>query len=153
MPEDIKKALWAAADKLRAQMDAAEYAAAVEPKRKYTDTAQQNAGTLRKAQTDAEGLLWYYLRDRQLGGHKFRRQQPIGNYIADFVCLSKKLIVELDGGQHDEQRAYDRERDACLHEQGFRVLRFWNNEVIGNCHGVLERIYNALQVSRPSLPP
>ena len=110
----------------------------------YTVSAGRNASILRKNQTDAEGLLWHYLRGKQLGGYKFRRQQPIGGYVADFVCMPRKLIVELDGGQHADRQIYDRERDAYLRGQGYRVLRFWNNEVMGNCYGVLEQIYGAL---------
>ncbi|MGI9250605.1 MAG: DUF559 domain-containing protein [Pseudohongiellaceae bacterium] len=113
-------------------------------KRQYTTTAKKNASTLRKNQTNAENLLWYYLRNKQLDGHKFRRQQPIGNYIVDFACMPQKLIVELDGGQHAEQEARDKKRDAWLHKQGYRILRFWNNDVIKNCYGVLESIYLAL---------
>lgn len=90
--------------------------------------------------TDAERLLWQYLRNSQIEGVKFRRQQPIEEYIADFVSFSPKLVIELDGGQHalDEER--DRRRDECLRRNGFTVLRFWNNEVIGNIEGVLEVI-------------
>ncbi|MGI9229865.1 MAG: endonuclease domain-containing protein [Gammaproteobacteria bacterium] len=113
-------------------------------KRQYTTTSKKNANSLRKSQTDAENLLWYHLRNKQLDGHKFRRQQPIGNYIVDFVCMSQKLVVELDGGQHAEQQARDKERDTWLHKQGYRILRFWNNDVIENCYGVLETIDLAL---------
>jgi very-short-patch-repair endonuclease len=87
----------------------------------------------------------------QIDGYKFRRQQPIGNYIVDFVCLEKRLIVELDGGQHAESD-YDAKRDAWLSEQGFSVLRFWNNDVLKNVEGVTERIFEKLK-SSPFLAP
>ncbi len=88
------------------------------------------ARTLRKASTDAEAKLWQGLRARQLNGYKFRRQVPMGNYVADFVCLEARLIVEVDGGQHAERSDYDEARTDWLHAQGFCVLRFWNNEVL-----------------------
>ena len=87
--------------------------------------------------TKAEYRLWYYLSRRQMKGFRFRRQQQIGRFIVDFVCYEKKLIVELDGGQHSEQQVYDSERTRWLVSQGFKVLRFWNNEVLGNMEGVL----------------
>ena len=112
--------------------------------RQYSQQTLQNAKTLRQNQTNAEGLLWHYLRNKQLDGHKFRRQQPIGSYIVDFACLPRKLIVELDGGQHARQKTYDEKRDTFLKDKGYRILRFWNNEVFENCFGVLESIYTAL---------
>ncbi len=81
---------------------------------------------------------------RQLEGHKFRRQQPIGRYVVDFVCLEKKLVIELDGGQHAVQVLSDVERTAWLETQGFRVLRFWNHHVLGEIEGVMESIREAL---------
>ena len=102
------------------------------------------ARELRRAQTDAEGLLWQYLRRRALAGYRFRRQYPVGPYIADFVCMSERLIVELDGTQHAETRAKDKARDAYLQRQGFRVLRFWNHDVFKDCSAVAEGIYAAL---------
>ncbi len=95
---------------------------------------------LRKNQTDAELLLWQQLRSRHLGGYKFRRQFPIEPYIADFVCLELKLIIELDGGQHADQISYDNRRSLFLEQRGFKVIRFWNNDVIENIEGVLEAI-------------
>ena len=89
-----------------------------------------NARTLRKKSTDAERLLWKHLRMRQLGAYKFRRQQPIGAYIVDFVCLEKRLIIELDGGRHTEQVEYDEKRSSWLRERGYRVLRYWNHDVL-----------------------
>jgi len=103
------------------------------------------ARELRKNMTEAERLLWRQLRLRQFGGHKFCRQQPIGRYIADFVCLEKKLIVEVDGGHHSEQVAYDQERDAWLEKQGFLILRFWDNEVLKQIESVKEVIMKALE--------
>ncbi len=121
-------------------------------RRSYTQHAQQKARSLRENQTDAEGLLWHYLRHKQLDGHKFRRQQPIGPYIVDFACMPRKVIVELDGGQHAERRTHDERRDRFLQGQGYRLLRFWNNEVFENCFGVLERIYEAVQNPPPPQP-
>ncbi|MDI1276937.1 endonuclease domain-containing protein [Methylobacter sp.] len=99
-----------------------------------------NARSLRKDQTDAERLLWQKLRNRQLLGVKFRRQFPIEPYIADFVCLELKLIIELDGSQHFDKIAYDHERTDFLKQRGFKVLRFWNNDAFKNTEGVLESI-------------
>jgi len=112
--------------------------------RRYDSDNLQNARTLRREHTDAEGLLWDRLRGKGLFGHKFRRQQPIGPYIADFACMPEKLLVELDGGGHAERKSEDRERDEFLRRRGYRVLRFWNTEVFENLHGVLEKISEAL---------
>jgi very-short-patch-repair endonuclease len=87
-------------------------------------------------QTDAETVLWNRNRNRQIDGHKFVRQVPILGYICDFVCRELNLIVEVDGGQHNESAA-DAVRDRCLTDDGYRVLRFWNNDVLGNIDGVL----------------
>lgn len=95
---------------------------------------------LRKRSTDAERLLWQHLRARQLDGLKFRRQQPIGNAVVDFVCFERRVIVELDGGHHALQKKQDRKRDAALADSGFEVMRFWNTEVLKNLDGVLEQI-------------
>ena len=118
-------------------------------KRHYTHQTLQNAQTLRESQTDAEGLLWHYLRDKQLDGYKFRRQQPIGPYIVDFACMPQKLLIELDGSQHAEQHTHDQKRDAFLREKGYTILRFWNNKIFENCFGVLEKIYAALPHHSP----
>jgi very-short-patch-repair endonuclease len=101
---------------------------------------------MRHVATGAEKKLWRLLRSRQLDAFKFRRHVPIGNYIVDFVCHEKRLIVEADGGQHAEN-AKDTERDCWLIEAGYRVLRFWNNDVLKNPNGVLEAILIALSAS------
>ena len=94
--------------------------------------------------TDVETKLWYCLRDRRLQGFKFRRQHAIGPYIVDFYCVTKKMIVEIDGGQHTEQKEYDQERTRYLKKQGCRVIRFWNTDVLKNIEGVLESIVGEL---------
>jgi very-short-patch-repair endonuclease len=98
------------------------------------------AKTLRKKSTDAENVLWKQLRRKQLEGLKFRRQQPIDNYVVDFVCFEKRIVIEVDGGQHSIERDKDSERDNYLVINGFKVLMFWNNEVLQNIEGVLEMI-------------
>ena len=98
------------------------------------------ARKLRVNQTDAETVLWNRIRNRQIDGHKFVRQKPIGGYICDFVCRERFLVVEVDGGQHNESAAEDRR----LAEDGYRVLRFWNNDVLGNLEGVLASIQTEL---------
>lgn len=111
------------------------------------------ARTLRKNLTDAERCLWLRLRKRQINGYKFRRQFPLGTYIADFVCLEARLIVEVDGGQHAEQTGKDKQRDEWLISQGFRVLRFWNNEVTLETDAVVEMIMRTLnETPTPTLP-
>ena len=107
-------------------------------------TSTENARALRKNLTPHERRLWHLLRDRRLGNHKFRRQLPVGCYIVDFACWRARLVVELDGGQHSERAAYDRERTAWLTRHGWRVLRFWNNE-LENMEGVLMVILAALE--------
>jgi very-short-patch-repair endonuclease len=109
------------------------------------------ARELRNNPTEAERAPWQHLRLRQLGGYEFRRQQPIGPYIADFVCLEKKLIIEVDGGQHGEQATYDARRSAWLKAEGFCVLRFWNHEVLQSIDAVKERIAEAVGCFEP--PP
>ena len=95
---------------------------------------------LRKRPTDAEQLLCKHLRLKQMEGLKFRRQQPIDNYIVDFICLERMIVIEVDGGQHATHKEDDIVRDSYLSHQGFHVLRFWNNEVLQNINGVLEAI-------------
>ena len=102
------------------------------------------ARNLRKKSTDVERYLWNYLRRNQLNGFKFRRQEPIGRYIVDFVNFKRKIVIEVDGGQHAIEKAKDRKRDKWLMEQGFEVLRFWDNDVLRNIEGVLEVIRNKL---------
>jgi len=115
-----------------------------------------NAKTLRRNLTDAEQKLWYHLRAHRFMDRKFKRQKPIGRYVVDFVCLEEKLIIELDGGQHAESLEYDQERDAWLRSQGYKVLRFWNNELMNETESVLERIRLALEhevISSEALSP
>lgn len=100
----------------------------------------QRARSLRKDMTDAERRIWFALRDRRFSNWKFRRQVPFDQYILDFVCFDAKLVIEVDGGQHDERADYDARRSAHLENSGFRVLRFWNNEVLQNLDGVLTMI-------------
>ncbi|MBM3133485.1 MAG: endonuclease domain-containing protein [Chloroflexi bacterium] len=104
------------------------------------------ARELRKNQTEAERFLWTRLRNQRLAGVKFRRQQPIGPYIVDFVSFESKVVIEIDGGQHNEQDALDRdtERTNYLEGRGYRVLRFWNNAVLTNIGGTLEKIRESL---------
>ena len=102
------------------------------------------ARTLRKDPTHAERVLWQRLRRRQLAGFKFRRQHSVGPYICDFACLEASIVVELDGSQHAEQFDYDMHRDLFLRSRGFRVLRFWNNDVLVRTEVILETIYEAL---------
>ena len=101
------------------------------------------AKELRKVQTDAEIRMWYSLRDRRLGGYKFRRQMPAGRYIVDFCCYDKKLVVELDGSQHVESVG-DKDRTAYLNKNGFKMLRFWNRQVLKETSAVCDKILNYL---------
>jgi very-short-patch-repair endonuclease len=107
------------------------------------------ARKLRRNSTQAEQKLWALLRNRKLERHKFRRQQPLGSYVVDFVCFEQRLIVEADGGQHNEQIAADTERTRWLEMQGFRVLRFWNNDVLSNPEGVFDSIQRARDTPHP----
>jgi very-short-patch-repair endonuclease len=107
------------------------------------------AKTLRSQPTDAEHRLWQILRAKRFAGYKFRKQVPLDFYIVDFVCFARRLIVELDGGQHADSTT-DIHRDAYLKAQGFRVLRIWNDELFTNEEGVMTSILNALQM--PPLP-
>ncbi|MFA6410441.1 MAG: endonuclease domain-containing protein [Candidatus Buchananbacteria bacterium] len=104
------------------------------------------ARILRKNQTPYESKLWCLLRDKRLEGLKFRRQYPIGIYIVDFCCFEKKLIIELDGGHHNqnEQIKNDQKRDQYLINQGYKILRFWNNDLDNNIEGVIEKILISL---------
>jgi len=102
------------------------------------------ARKLRRGQTEAEQRLWSRLRAHQLEGLKFRRQEPIGPYIVDFVCLERSLIIEVDGGQHAENADQDAERSAWLRAEGFEVIRFWNHDVLRETDAVVEAIRDAL---------
>jgi very-short-patch-repair endonuclease len=110
----------------------------------------QLARILRKNMTDAERVLWQSLRKRQLGGFKFRRQKPIGHYIVDFVCLEKKIIIEVDGGQHTLNKSDDTLRVIYLKKKGYQILRFWNHDVLRNTDSVLERILKDMKEKAPS---
>ena len=111
--------------------------------------------TLRKKQTPWEHKLWQYLRANRLEGVQFKRQVRLGNYIVDLYCASKKLVIELDGGQHSEQDTAkrDKEKEQYLRNQGYTVLRFWNNEIDQNFDGVLEEIRNKIVNPSPNLSP
>ena len=113
----------------------------------------QKARLLRKNQTDAEKMLWAQLRDRRLNGCKFRRQVPVGPYVADFLSESSQLIIEIDGGQHLDNKEYDQYRDEFLRANGYHVIRFWNNEVMMNLNGVLEAISEKLSQIAPHPNP
>ncbi len=113
----------------------------------------ERAQQLRQDATEVEKKLWGALRSRQLEGYKFRRQHPIDQYIADFVCLEERLVIELDGGQHADRVNEDKSRTAYLESQGFRIIRFWNNEVIENLEGVLTAIEHQLLAPSPNPLP
>jgi very-short-patch-repair endonuclease len=111
---------------------------------KRTEIAAKRANSLKSNMTEAERALWNRIRNRQLGGFKFVRQQPIGPYIADFVCRQADLIIELDGSQHADS-SHDEKRTKVLNEHGYEVVRFWNNEVLRNLDGVLHIIADRLE--------
>ena len=115
------------------------------------ERAGVRARELRQNQTKAETLLWNRLRNRQLLGLKFRRQRPIGSYIADFACLEAGLVIELDGGQHVEQASYDAARAQAMKKAGFRTLRFWNHEVLNETDAVMEKIRQVAETLTPTL--
>jgi very-short-patch-repair endonuclease len=110
------------------------------------------AREFRRHSTPAERLLWAQLRDRRLGGFKFRRQRPIGEYYVDLVCLERELIIEVDGASHDLTIAHDARRDAMLRNAGYRMLRFRNDEVRSNLEGVRQAILNALEAKDEPSP-
>jgi very-short-patch-repair endonuclease len=116
---------------------------------KHDGQVNDYARELRNNATEAERLLWRHLRRRQLNGFKFRRQRPIGRYVCDFVCLEASVVVELDGSQHVAQTPYDANRDAFLRSNGFRILRFWNGDVLRQTDCIVETIYEALH--RPEM--
>jgi very-short-patch-repair endonuclease len=99
--------------------------------------------------TDVERILWQALRAKQIGGHRFRRQHPIGKYIVDFACIGQQLVIELDGGQHQVQFEYDEHRTGYLSQHGWQVLRFWNNDVLNNLDGVLTVIAESVDIAPP----
>jgi very-short-patch-repair endonuclease len=115
----------------------------------YTGETLVKAQRLRRELTDAERKLWWALRNRQVEGAKFRRQQPIGPFIADFVCQDSRLIIEADRGEHAECPA-DERRTAFLESEGYRVLRFWNNDILNNLDGVIRAIADALSPPHPA---
>jgi len=119
----------------------------IEPRNKEIT---ENARSLRSNMTDVERILWRTIRGRQLHGHRFRRQHPIGPYIADFACLDKKCVIELDGGQHQSQVDYDENRTLFLQKRGWKVLRFWNNDVLNNLDGVVSTVVATLGALPPS---
>ncbi len=106
--------------------------------------ASPRARHLRKTPTDAEKAFWSRLRRQQIDGFRFRRQQPVGPYVVDFFCAQRKIIVEIDGGQHASHAKADAERTAWLESRGYRVVRYWNNEVLGNIDGVLADLRSVL---------
>ena len=124
------------------------------PTWKVSSKLRSNARALRKNSTDAERLLWAALRDHRLNGAGFRRQVPIENYIADFICHAARLVIELDGGQHfsDQSEQADAVRSAVIEAKGFQVLRFSNHDVMTNRAGVLETIAAAVAERAPTLP-
>jgi very-short-patch-repair endonuclease len=123
-------------------------------KRPISDFKRKAAKALRENTTTAEDMLWRHLRRIEVKGSHFRRQVPIGPYIADFACLKKRLVIEVDGSQHgndvDSRRGEVRTR--WLNSEGYRVIRFWNNDVIDKTEAVLEAIYNMIAVTPPRLP-
>ena len=111
----------------------------------------ERAKFLRSNQTEAEQRLWYHLRGQRFLGLKFKRQKPIGAYIADFVCMEPRLVIEADSGQHGGDA--DMQRDTWFRTQGFTVLRFWNHEILGQTDAVLERIRQSVIALSPSPSP
>jgi very-short-patch-repair endonuclease len=120
--------------------------------RKSRRLQRSNAQRMRHRPTDAEKKFWWRVRAKRLGGFKFKRQYPIGPYIADFVCLERRLIVELDGSQHSAQQEYDTARTAFLESKGFRVMRVCNYSVLTNADGVAEGVWAALKESAAPSP-
>ena len=106
---------------------------------------RDRARELRRNMTETEKFVWYRIRREKLGGYKFRRQHPVGPYIVDFVCLERKLVLELDGGQHAEQVEYDQKRTAWLESRGFRVFRLWNVEVPSEWEAAADRLWQLLE--------
>ena len=119
----------------------------------HSQRGKSNARALRTSQTDAEQKLWHLLRSRNLAQTKFRRQHPVGPYVVDFICLNEKLVVEIDGGQHQQQQIYDMRRTVFLEQAGYRVIRFWNDDVLTKTDSVLQVIYDALGDPSPQPSP
>ena len=117
----------------------------------YDRVPTERSRELRTNATPAERFLWQHIRNRQLLGTRFNRQVPIGPYICDLVARGPKLIIELDGGQHTSNESYDAKRTSFLEDRGYRVLRFWNNDVLENVEGVLAVIAEALVISPPAM--
>ena len=115
----------------------------------YTARGLNRARQLRKSWTDAELRLWQSLRNRNVEQHKFRRQHPIGPYVVDLICLEQRLIIEVDGGQHADRIEQDMKRTAYLEAQGFRVLRFWDNDVLLQTDAVMQVIFDSLTGPSP----
>jgi very-short-patch-repair endonuclease len=112
-------------------------------------TGTARARSLRRRMTDPERRIWARLRDRRLAGYKFRRQVPIGPYVVDFLCVSQRLAIEIDGGRHATQMAADAARTDYLRSCGIAVLRFWSNEIYANLDGVLDAVWRRLQDAPP----
>ncbi len=119
----------------------------------HSQRGKSNARALRKSETDAERKIWQLLRSRSLNDAKFRRQHPVGPYVVDFICINEKLIIELDGSQHQQKQAYDAKRTAFLEQAGYRVMRFWDNDVLLQTESVMQAIYDALGSPHPGPLP
>jgi very-short-patch-repair endonuclease len=115
------------------------------PAKRSNPKMMHRAGELRKQPTPSEKMLWAYLRGNQLSGVSFRRQHAIGNFVVDFVSVKRKLVIELDGNQHGDQKDYDVERTNYLESQGYKVIRFWNNQVEKDINGVILTIELAIK--------
>jgi very-short-patch-repair endonuclease len=123
-------------------------------KRPISEFKRKTAKNLRANTTAAEDILWRHLRRLEIKGSHFRRQVPIGPYVADFACLKERLIIEVDGSQHgeDDNSRHDEVRTRWLNSEGYRVMRFWNNDVMSNTESVMEAIHDASAVTPPRLP-
>ena len=118
--------------------------------------ANESARKLRKNMTDTEQYVWSRIRHKQLGGFRFRRQHPIGSFIGDFICLEQRLILELDGGQHDDRKDYDELRTRYLNECGYRVVRYWNHQIFEDWDWIAEDLFRLLSegaTPHPNPPP
>jgi very-short-patch-repair endonuclease len=116
-------------------------------KRTVVSRNRNFARAMRHQPTECEKKFWWMVRNRTLGGHKFKRQVLIGNYIADFMCVERLLIVELDGSQHAKRKSYDEKRDTFLKSQGYRVIRVWDSDFLENPDGVMEMVFRALETA------